>query len=116
MNERSPITSHVLDTSRGKAASGISVTLAQKVGDQWQNLGQAVTNSDGRVETLLAVGTQLRAGVYRLRFEPAAYFRAQGTETFYPEIEVVFEVTQPVQHHHVPLLLSPFGYSTYRGT
>ncbi len=115
MSARSPITTHVLDISRGKAASGIPVTLERRVSDtEWKLVKKAATNSDGRVEDLLPPGSRADAGVYRLTFETAGYFGKGGG--FYPYASIAFEITQPQEHHHVPLLLSPYGYSTYRGT
>jgi 5-hydroxyisourate hydrolase len=117
MNSRSPITTHVLDISVGKAASGVAVTLERSDGrGGFALLKRAATNADGRVEDLLERGSRAEGGVYRLTFDLQAYFSAKGTKTFYPEASIVFEITQPAEHHHVPLLLSPFGYSTYRGT
>lgn len=117
MSARSPITTHVLDLSRGKAAAGIPVTLERRISSTaWKTLKSAVTNADGRVEDLMTPGTQAEAGVYRLTFETAPYFRAGGGASFYPYASIAFEITQPQEHHHVPLLLSPYGYSTYRGT
>ncbi|MFN7685915.1 MAG: hydroxyisourate hydrolase [Oligoflexia bacterium] len=117
MNPRSPITTHVLDLSLGQAAQGVPVQLERSDGKGgWMVLKSATTNSDGRVEDLMARGSRAQAGVYRLTFNIQAYFLERGVATFYPEAAIVFEITQPAEHHHVPLLLSPFGYSTYRGT
>lgn len=116
MKERSPITSHVLDTSRGRPAAGVNVLLESQVSaKEWKAVKTSVTNADGRVEDLMAPGV-LQVGVYRLTFETQAYFRAQKIQSFYPHVCIVFEVTAPKEHHHVPLLLNPFGYSTYRGS
>jgi 5-hydroxyisourate hydrolase len=111
----SPITTHVLDTSRGRPAAGIGVVLEIQSGGSWTELGRGVTNADGRLADLLPAG-KLDPAIYRLRFDTAAYFKAQDVAFFYPYVAVVFEVRDPREHHHVPLLLSPFGYSTYRGT
>ena len=117
MKERSPITTHVLDTSRGKAAAGIEVILEKWIGtDTWDEMRRTKTNADGRVEDLVAPGTRLSRGIYRLTFDTQAYFRAQNAPSFYPHVKVAFEITNPEEHHHVPLLLNAFGYSTYRGT
>lgn len=113
--ERSPITVHVLDTSRGKPAAGVAVLLEKADGKAWRELATAKTNGDGRVETLLPRSKPLPAGIYRVTFESGAYFAASKTKTFYPRIIVHFEVADPKEHYHIPLLLSPFGYSTYRG-
>jgi 5-hydroxyisourate hydrolase len=111
----SAITTHVLDTSRGRPAEGVPVVLEARAGAEgWQERGRGTTDADGRLRDLTK--EPLAAGVYRLTFDTAAYFRARGVPTFYPTVAVVFEVTSPAQHHHVPLLLSPFGYSTYRGS
>jgi 5-hydroxyisourate hydrolase len=106
----SGITTHVLDTSLGRPASGVAVRLERREGSAWIELGRGATDSDGRCRNLLPEGATLQPAVYRLSFDSAAYFGARGLPTFYPE------VSEPAQHHHVPLLLSPFGYSTYRGS
>ncbi len=116
----SAITTHVLDTARGKPAAGIHVRLeiqtAGRDGDPWKELGQGVTDADGRLKTLLPSGAPLAEGIYRLTFETALYHRANQEMTFYPEVKITFFVADGAQHYHVPLLLNPFGYSTYRGT
>ncbi len=111
----SPITTHVLDVSLGRPAAGVPVLLESQVNGTWGVLGRGVTDADGRVKTLLEPGT-LAAGVYRLTFDTGAYFKLLGTPGFFPTVPVVFELRSPGGHHHVPLLLSPFGYSTYRGS
>lgn len=111
----SPLTTHVLDTASGKPAGGLPITLERQAGDGWTVLNSGVTNADGRVQDLLAEG-ELVPDVYRMRFDTGAYFARHGQQGFYPYVEVVFQVTDPGQHHHVPLLLAPFGYSTYRGS
>jgi 5-hydroxyisourate hydrolase len=113
---RSPITVHVLDTSRGKPATGLTVVLEQADGKEWRELARGKTDSDGRIETLLPKNKAVAAGIYRITFESGAYFAESKTKTFYPRIPVIFEITEPKEHYHVPLLLSPFGYSTYRGS
>lgn len=111
----SPLTTHVLDISIGKPARGVAVILEQREADGFRELARSATNADGRVVDLLEPGA-LTAGVFRLRFATAAYFAHDGRTCFYPEVAIVFEVSTPAEHHHVPLLLSPFGYSTYRGS
>lgn len=111
----SGITTHVLDTSRGLPASGVPVLLEVQEGDGWRELGRASTDGDGRVRQLLPVGSSLTPGIYRLTFDVDTYFRALAIEGFYPEAAIVFHV-RDAKNHHVPLLLSPFGYSTYRGS
>lgn len=107
----SAITTHVLDTARGRPAQGVPVRL-ERGGEV---LGRGETDSDGRLRDLLS-GGPLAFGTYRLVFDTARYFESQGVEGFYPEVRVDFEVRDAARHFHVPLLLSPFGYSTYRGS
>ncbi|MBX7079597.1 MAG: hydroxyisourate hydrolase [Nannocystaceae bacterium] len=111
----SPLTTHVLDVSLGRPARGVAIVLERRDGDGLRELARTATNADGRAPELLPPGGLL-AGIYRLHFATAAYFEADGRRCFYPEVVIEFEVTQPGEHHHVPLLLSPFGYSTYRGS
>ena len=112
----SGITTHVLDTSQGCPAAGVNVTLHREaVAGVWQQLGAGVTDAQGRVPDLLA-GESLDRGTYRLTFATGEYHRGQGTDGFYPDVTVDFTVDDPAGHFHVPLLLSPFGYSTYRGS
>lgn len=112
----SQITTHVLDTTLGKPASNIDVALFQRQDDAWNNISLGTTNSDGRVEKLLDDTRTLPAGTYKLKFETGNYFDATNSDTFYPHIEIVFQIPGDGQHYHVPLLLNPFGYSTYRGS
>ncbi len=113
----SPITTHVLDTSRGKPAAGVPVTLDfEETPGNWLSLGKGSTDADGRIRDLLPAQTPLAAGTYRLTFETEAYFTRTGTDGFYPLVPILFRLTDPDQHYHVPLLLNPFGYSTYRGS
>ena len=111
---KSPITTHVLDTSLGRPAANLAVRLERTSETETVWLGASATNADGRVTDLL--DSPLVAGRYRITFETGAYFAERGTACFFPEVAILFEVKDPTQHHHVPLLLSPFGYSTYRGT
>ena len=109
------MTTHVLDTAHGRPAAGMRVTLEAQDGDGWTVVGGGVTDADGRLRDLVADGAWPGAGRYRLTFDTGAYFRDRGEAAFYPEVAVVFTVAAD-EHHHVPLLLSPFGYSTYRGS
>ncbi len=119
----SVISSHVLDTALGLPARNLALYLdvldenapTDLGGDRWRALAAGVTDGEGRVRDLLG-GVPLAAGTYRITFETAAYFQAAGRPVFYPRVAVEFIVGAPVEHHHVPLLLSPFGYSTYRGS
>jgi 5-hydroxyisourate hydrolase len=113
----SAITTHVLDTSRGRPAGGVPVTLETRVaGGGWHVIGHGSTDEDGRLRELLPPDYVLAEGSYRLTFDAASYFAAGGTQGFYPEVAITFVVRDPSQHYHVPLLLSPYGYSTYRGS
>jgi len=114
----SPITTHILDTSQGRPAQGVAVILSRQKPDEkhWEALAAGTTNVDGRIADLLPDGTELEVGVYRLHFAVGEYFAQQGVESFYPEVEIRFRFQNPEQHYHVPLLLNPFGYTTYRGS
>ncbi|MGA9525272.1 MAG: hydroxyisourate hydrolase [Myxococcaceae bacterium] len=108
------ISTHILDTTRGRPAQGVAVTLELKEGSGWRELARGVTDADGRVKPLLDVIPE--AGIYRVSFDVAAYFARLEVESFYPAISIEFRVKAPAEHHHVPLLLNPFGFSTYRGS
>lgn len=109
------ISTHILDTTRGKPAVGVAVTLERLERDTWQRVGQGTTDADGRVKSLLPEGSQPEPGIHRIGFAVAGYFEGLGVEAFYPAVDIQFVVRAP-EHHHVPLLLNPFGYGTYRGT
>ncbi len=115
MSSTSPLTTHVLDTARGRPAVNLAVTLFQQVGNDWEERAAGVTDRDGRIGDLLEPGN-LESGIYRLNFATGDYFTAQSVKGFYPAVSIDFEVRNPNQHYHVPLLLSPYGYSTYRGS
>jgi 5-hydroxyisourate hydrolase len=113
------ITTHVLDTSKGKPAAGMPVRLSMRTGqheNDWKDLGETKTNSDGRAPDLFASDIKISAGIYKLVFETLTYFSSISVTGFYPSVTIIFEITDPEQHHHIPLLLNPFGYSTYRGS
>ncbi|HZT59281.1 MAG TPA: hydroxyisourate hydrolase [Pyrinomonadaceae bacterium] len=113
----SAITTHVLDTSAGRPASGVPVTLETRgEGGDWRLLGRGATDADGRLRDLLPDDFDLKAGAYRLTFDAGDYFARAGVEGFYAEVVVAFVVRDAGAHYHVPLLLSPFGYTTYRGS
>jgi 5-hydroxyisourate hydrolase len=112
----SPITTHVLDTARGRPAAGIAVRLERHDERGWTVLADRVTDSDGRVRDLLPAGAAVGTGRYRLVFDTGRYLAAGGAKAFYPDVTVAFEIHESGEHHHVPLLLSPYGYSTYRGS
>jgi 5-hydroxyisourate hydrolase len=111
----SPITTHVLDTTRGKPAAGVAITLEKKGDHGFAVVGRGATDADGRLRDLMPEGA-LTAGTFRITFDVGAYHAALGVEGFYPEASVTFVVRDPKAHYHVPLLLNPFGYATYRGS
>lgn len=111
----SPITTHVLDTSRGRPAADVPVVLERLTDAHPHAVARGRTDADGRLRDLLPPGP-LQAGIYRLTFDTGSYFGVHGVEAFYPEVSVLFTVRDGEEHYHVPLLLSPFGYSTYRGS
>ena len=111
----SQLTTHVLDTSRGRPAAGIRTILYQGGNDEWNEIARAATNDDGRIPDLLEKNNTLVEGIYKLRFETKDYFDSLQVTTFYPYVEIVFDITSK-EHYHVPLLMNPFGYSTYRGS
>jgi len=112
----SAITTHILDTSLGRPASGVRVVLEGRADEGWEILGQGRTDADGRLKDLLPDDFDLKAGVYRLTFNTSDYFAARRVESFYPEVTISFVVADGAAHYHVPLLVTPFGYSTYRGS
>lgn len=109
------ITTHILDTTLGKPARGVAISLKKFNGVDWKPVGQGATDDDGRLKTLTPPGP-VEPGTYKLRFETEAYFTALNTRGFYPYVEIIFDVQDGAAHYHVPLLLNPFGYSTYRGS
>lgn len=112
----SHISTHILDTSRGRPAAGVAVTLESCNPDgTWQVIAQSTTDADGRVANLIKPNIQLAGGDYQLRFATGEYFRLQGISVFYPEVAIQVHLEQ-AGRYHLPLLLSPFGYSTYRGS
>jgi 5-hydroxyisourate hydrolase len=113
----SAITTHVLDTAQGKPAAAILVILERRTHSAgWQKVGEGLTDIDGRITDLLPTTDLMVSGHYRLTFEVGPYFMLQDIDCFFPKISVDFTIKDAHQHHHVPLLLSPFGYTTYRGS
>lgn len=114
---RSQITTHILNTSQGRPAEGVQVELEMLGADgRFEHLGTGTTDADGRVQNLLSPTHMLERGNYRLRFASGDYFARYGIATFYPSVEILFHISNTTEHYHVPLLLNPFGYSTYRGS
>jgi 5-hydroxyisourate hydrolase len=113
----SVITTHVLDTARGRPADGVRVSLEQRDSkDLWRAVGDGVTDNNGRLKTLMPESARPVSGMYRLLFDTRAYYAGHGIHAFFPLVTVTFEVSDVAEHYHVPLLLSPFGYTTYRGS
>ncbi len=106
------LSTHVLDASTGRPAVGVAVSLRSFDAGDWFSAGSGVTDGDGRIKDLGSPGS----GRHQLTFDTGAYFDGRGVATFYPEVSIVFEVVDARAHHHVPLLLSPYAYSTYRGS
>jgi len=116
----SQITTHVLDTTKGLPAQYVPITLYQQVEDEsghsWKALANGNTNEDGRIANLLAEDVILPAGIYRMHFDTQHYFKLNGEKGFYPYVDIVFELDDKGNHYHIPLLLTAYGYSTYRGS
>ncbi|MCW3089589.1 MAG: uraH [Ferruginibacter sp.] len=110
----SQITTHVLDTNKGKPAWGVIIVLQEQVGHEWFEVAKGITNKEGRLTNLLQEDEQLTLGIYKISFDVRHYFGSYDIETFYPSVEVIFEI-KTIEHYHIPLLISPFGYSTYKG-
>lgn len=116
----SQLTTHILDTTKGKPATGVKIILFQQdstdpITTGWRQVVLGTTDDDGRVPNLLSDDAILEPAMYKLRFETKEYFEKQGVQTFYPFVEISF-IIMDGEHYHVPLLLNPFGYSTYRGS
>jgi 5-hydroxyisourate hydrolase len=109
------LTTHILDTTKGKPAVGVIIDLYLGSNDEWKLITRGVTNSDGRIPDLLKDDVVLDKGIYKMRFETKDYYDKEQVQTFYPYVEIVFEINS-TEHYHIPLLLNPFGYSTYRGS
>ncbi|KAI8973545.1 hydroxyisourate hydrolase [Mycotypha africana] len=116
-SHKSPITCHVLIASLGVPGENIDVKI-EKLDSTgaFSTLSTSQTNNDGRCPTLLPEGYKAEKGIYRVTFETAAYFSKMGQKCFYPYVQIVFELANPEQHYHIPLLISPYSYTTYRGS
>ena len=111
----SQLTTHVLDTSLGKPGKDITIRLKHMPGGSWQTMAQGITNADGRIGDLLPPNKNVAPGNYKMVFETGDYFKTNNIKGFYPAVEIEFTVFDD-GHYHVPLLINPFGYSTYRGS
>jgi 5-hydroxyisourate hydrolase len=112
----SQITTHILDTTRGLPAQNVPITLYAQKNNAWQELATGITNADGRIAGLLNDDVVLASGIYRMHFATKSYFDANNEQGFYPYVDIVFELDESNSHYHIPLLLTAFGYSTYRGS
>lgn len=110
-----PLSTHVLDTARGNPVGGLQVSLYKLIDGRWTHISEGLTNPDGRYTNFIQKA-DFTAGRYKLHFDVDRYFELRKLESLYPFIEIVFDVKSPQDHYHVPLLLSPFGYTTYRGS
>ena len=110
------LSTHVLDATSGRPAAGVAVRLEHGRDGGWAPAARGQTDADGRLRLARDGGPEFEPGVYRITFATGAYFRARGAASFYPEVTITFEITAAGEHYHVPLLLSPFAYSTYRGS
>lgn len=110
-----PLSVHVLNLQDGLPSADVTVTLEQRVGEQWTMLNKGVTNAQGRIPALFPAGAAMARGTYRVTFKTGKWFADHKSASFFPEIPVIFTADGSVPHYHVPLLLSPYGYSTYRG-
>jgi len=110
-----PLSVHVLNLENGLPSPGVEVTLEKQSGNAWQALSSATTNEQGRITALFPEGKDLEKGTYRVTFKTGEWFAEHKTSTFFPEVPVIFTADGSVPHYHIPLLLSPYGYSTYRG-
>lgn len=111
----SQLTTHILDTTKGKPAEGVIIVLLQQQTNEWIKITDGITNADGRISNFLQEDNILEPGVYKMKFETKDYFDKQNILSFYPFVEIAFIIIDS-EHYHVPLLLTPFGYSTYRGS
>ncbi|KAG2176595.1 hypothetical protein INT44_007259 [Umbelopsis vinacea] len=115
---KSPVTCHVLIASTGIPGKNVAVKIEQldQATADFKVLSTSQTNDDGRCPTLLPANHQIEKGIYRVTFETKSYFESQGQACFYPYVQIVFELANPEQHYHIPLLISPYSYTTYRGS
>jgi 5-hydroxyisourate hydrolase len=110
------LSTHILNTATGKPAADVTVVCEAQRNNGFKELSRGTTNADGRLNTFFPAGHSCVPGLYRLTFETAEYFARQNQPTLYPRVQIIFEVKTDEEHYHIPLLIAPFGYSTYRGT
>lgn len=112
---QNPLSVHVLNLETGLPSADVAVILEAQQGDKWVKLNEAKTNTQGRITELYPKDTNLQKGVYKVTFKTGDWFKAQNQRSFFPEVPVIFVIDASLDHYHIPLLLSPYGYSTYRG-
>ena len=112
---KNPVSVHVLNLQTGIPTAGVKVELDQKAGDNWTKLAEATTDAQGRIPALYPKDKMAQSGIYRVVFKTGDYYKSVNQQTFFPEIPVIFNLEKTDQHYHIPLLLSQYGYSTYRG-
>lgn len=113
--ENNPLSVHVLNLQNGLPSAGVDVTVEKQQGDTWQLLNKGTTDNNGRIVALFPNNKTMNKGVYKVTFNTGKWFKAHQIETFFPVVPVIFEVDGSINHYHIPLLISPYGYSTYRG-
>ncbi len=111
----SQLTTHILDTTKGKPAQNVKIILYKNHNNSFEEIASGITNTDGRIPDLLPKDLIVEKGIYKMKFETKTYFDSMSVQTFYPFVEIVFNI-ETAEHYHIPLLLNPFGYSTYRGS
>lgn len=112
---QNPLSVHVLNQETGLPSANIAVTLEAQQGEKWVKLNEAETDQNGRIKELYPKDTNLQKGIYKVTFKTGDWFKANNQRTFFPEVPVVFMIDGALEHYHIPLLLSSYGYSTYRG-
>lgn len=111
-----PLSVHVLNTETGLPSANVAVILEAQQGDNWVKINEGTTNKDGRISDLYPKETNLQKGIYRVTFKTGDWYKANQKRSFFPEVPVVFVIDGSLDHYHIPLLLSSYGYSTYRGS
>ena len=113
---QNPLSVHVLNLENGLPSANVKVTLEAQQNDKWTEINSAATDDQGRINDLYPKDTSLKKGVYKVTFKTGDWFRQKNQRSFFPEVPVVFVIDGSLDHYHIPLLISPYGYSTYRGS
>lgn len=112
---QNPLSVHVLNLENGLPSPDVKVTLEEQKNGKWVQISEATTNTQGRITALFPENKSFETAVYKVTFKTGDWFKSNNQKTFFPEVPVIFQVDGSVKHYHIPLLLSPYGYSTYRG-